>query len=76
LAAIDNITSEEIITTEAHSPSLRSQASYRVDDMFLAVWSGIELAQFGWSVTVGSQTCGLDGVVFYFPMGGGMTISV
>jgi carboxyl-terminal processing protease len=27
------------------------------------------------SVTVGSQTCGLDGVVSYFPMGGGITIS-
>jgi carboxyl-terminal processing protease len=27
------------------------------------------------SVTIGSQTCGLDGVVSYFPIGGGMTIS-
>jgi C-terminal processing protease CtpA/Prc len=27
------------------------------------------------SITIGSQTCGLDGVVSYFPMGGGITIS-
>ncbi len=27
------------------------------------------------SVTIGSQTCGLDGVDSYFPMGGGMSIS-
>lgn len=27
------------------------------------------------SVTIGSQTCGLDGAVSYFPMGGGRSIS-
>ncbi len=27
------------------------------------------------SVTIGGQSCGLDGVVSYFPMGGGMSIS-
>ncbi len=27
------------------------------------------------SVTIGSQTCGLDGAVSYFPMGGGISLS-